>query len=67
MPPISASRSAPLMSCTSPAARNESIQVRRSCFEGFGAFLAERLAASTMVCMRHSSLSGSMQSSPQPG
>src|SRR4029077_1666279 len=31
MPPISCSRSAPLMSCSSPAARRRAIQARKSC------------------------------------
>src|SRR6266576_4563426 len=44
MPPISASRSAPLMSCSSPAARNASVHVRKSCFDGVGAFFGARLA-----------------------
>src|SRR6185312_2406931 len=44
MPPISASRSAPLISCTSPAARNTSSQARRSCFDAVDAFLAVRFA-----------------------
>src|SRR3954471_14870231 len=44
MPPISASRSAPLISCTSPAARNASSQARRSCFDAVDAFLAARFA-----------------------
>src|SRR3954464_11662512 len=44
MPPISASRSAPLISCTSPAARNASSQARRSCFDAVDGFLAGRFA-----------------------
>src|SRR5437588_8993916 len=53
MPPISASRSAPLISCSSPAARNASIQVRKSCrnFAAvvFGARFAPRMSATLMA------------------
>ena len=58
-----ASRSAPLICCTSPAARIAASQARRSCFDAVDAFLAGRFAArisatviSTLLARRLGSL-----------
>ena len=68
MPPISASRSAPLISCTSPAARSASSHARRSCFDTADAFFggAFRTRDVGNGHLDSSSLAGSMQFSPRP-
>src|SRR5271167_789656 len=49
MPPISFSRSAPLMSCTSSAARNCAIQERRSCRSGAVCWFVARVLTAVSI------------------
>jgi len=53
MPPISCSRSAPLISRTSPAARSCSSQARRSCFDAGAAWAFLALQAARLGYHAH--------------
>src|SRR5262249_1812763 len=67
MPPISTSRSAPLISCTSPAARSASSQLRRSCLECRTGLLSGRLVVLTSAMVDIGSSSQGIQIILYPG